>query len=80
MALRLREEWEIMMNNRAALTGMQIAMEVLSPFLFFINCLSVRCGKIGARDRDCMMRCFKILLEDMTSNGMPLFEYSVSIL
>ncbi|XP_011101469.1 E3 ubiquitin-protein ligase UPL7 [Sesamum indicum] len=67
VALQLRQEWEIMMNNRAGpLTRMQISREILRPFLFFINYLSVRCGKIGARDRDCMINCFRILLEGIT--------------
>ncbi|KAL7092159.1 hypothetical protein ACP275_12G148300 [Erythranthe tilingii] len=71
VALRLREEWEIMMNSRAGpLTGKQIASEILRPFLFFINYLSVRRGTIGARDRDCMMNCFQILLEDITSKDV----------
>ncbi|KAL0426474.1 UNVERIFIED_CONTAM: E3 ubiquitin-protein ligase UPL7 [Sesamum latifolium] len=71
VALQLRQEWEIMMNNRAGvLTGMQISREILRPFLFFINYLSVRCGKIGARDRDCMINCFRILLEGITSKDV----------
>ncbi|KAI3447523.1 hypothetical protein Pfo_004188 [Paulownia fortunei] len=71
VALRLQQEWEIMMNNRAgALTGMQISREILRPFLFFINYLSVRYGKIGARDRDCMLSCFRIVLEDIASNDV----------
>ncbi|PIN11132.1 E3 ubiquitin protein ligase [Handroanthus impetiginosus] len=70
-ALRLRQEWEIMINNRAgALTGMQISRDILRPFLFFINYLSVRHGKIGARDRDCMISCFRIVLESITSNDV----------
>lgn len=65
-----------MMNNRTgALTGLQISREILRPFLFFINYLSVRYGKIGARHRDSMISCFKIVLEDITSNGKLLFEY-----
>ncbi|KAK4392121.1 E3 ubiquitin-protein ligase UPL7, partial [Sesamum angolense] len=70
VALQLRQEWEVMMNNRAgAATGMQLSKEILRPFLFFINYLSVRCGKIGARDRDCMINCFRILLDGITSKG-----------
>lgn len=70
-ALQLRQEWEAMMSGRAgALTGAQISGEILRPCLFFINYLSVRCEKIGARDRDCMMSCFRIVLEDMTTNNI----------
>ncbi|KAL0333417.1 UNVERIFIED_CONTAM: E3 ubiquitin-protein ligase UPL7 [Sesamum angustifolium] len=70
VALQLRQEWEVMMNNRAgAATGMQLSKEILRPFLFFINYLSVRCGKIGAGDRDCMINCFRILLDGITSKG-----------
>ncbi|XP_057785709.1 E3 ubiquitin-protein ligase UPL7 [Salvia miltiorrhiza] len=70
-ALQLREEWEMMMNSRSgSLTGSQMSMEILRPFLFFINYLSVRHGKIGARDRDCMMSCFRIVLEHITSKDL----------
>lgn len=66
-----------MMNSRTgSLPGMHMSVEILRPFLFFINYLCVRNGKIGARDRDCMMSCFRIVLEDITSNGMSLLEYS----
>lgn len=65
----------MMMNSRSgSLTGMQMSMEILRPFLFFINYLCVRHGKIGARDRDCMMSCFRIVLGDINSKGMLLLE------
>ncbi|GFQ02361.1 E3 ubiquitin-protein ligase upl7 [Phtheirospermum japonicum] len=69
MALRLQRDWEIRMNEQraGALTKMQISIEILRPFLFFINYLSVRSGKIGARDRDCI-NCFRVILENITSN------------
>ncbi|XP_051152386.1 E3 ubiquitin-protein ligase UPL7 [Andrographis paniculata] len=68
VALQMREVWEVMMNNRpSGLTGMEISGNVLRPFLFFIGCLPVRCGKIRARDKECMISCFRIVLEDMTS-------------
>lgn len=70
-----------MMKTRSgSLTGMQMSVEILRPFLFFINYLAVRRGRIGARDRDCMMSCFRIVLEDITSNGMLLLQYSTFVL
>ncbi|KAK6126292.1 hypothetical protein DH2020_039937 [Rehmannia glutinosa] len=71
VALGLRQEWEIMMNNRAgALSVLKISSEILRPFLFFINYLSVRCGKIGATERDCMMSCFRVVLENIASKDV----------
>ncbi|KAL3623366.1 E3 ubiquitin-protein ligase upl7 [Castilleja foliolosa] len=73
VALRLQQEWELRMNEQRAtgvLTKMQISTDVLRPFLFFINYLSVRSGKIGARDRDCMINCFRVVLENITSNDV----------
>ncbi|KAL3825824.1 hypothetical protein ACJIZ3_021853 [Penstemon smallii] len=68
VALRLRLEWETMMSTRVGdLTRMQISSEILRPFLFFVNYLSIRCGKIGARDRDLMISCFSVVLESMNS-------------
>lgn len=70
-ALRLLAEWEVMMKSRSgSLSGIQMSSEILRPFIFFINYLSVRHGKIGDRDRDCMMTCFRIVLEDITSNDV----------
>ncbi|GFP90797.1 E3 ubiquitin-protein ligase upl7 [Phtheirospermum japonicum] len=72
VALRLQQDWVTRMNEQraCALTKMQISTEILRPFLFFINYLSVRSGKIGARDRDCMMNCFRVILENITSNDV----------
>ncbi|KAK4478696.1 hypothetical protein RD792_014190 [Penstemon davidsonii] len=68
VALRLQQEWETMMSTRVGdLTRMQISSEILRPFLFFVNYLSIRCGKIAARDRDLMISCFSVVLESMTS-------------
>lgn len=67
-----------MMKSRSgSLTGIQMSSQILRPFVFFINYLSVRHGKIGDRDRDCMMTCFRIVLEDITSNGMLLLKYPI---
>ncbi|XP_073289436.1 E3 ubiquitin-protein ligase UPL7 [Primulina huaijiensis] len=67
VALRLQQEWEIKMTNRASnLTRMQMSGQVLRPFLFFTSYLSVRCGKMGDRDRSCMIDCFRIVLESIT--------------
>ncbi|KAG8376644.1 hypothetical protein BUALT_Bualt09G0084900 [Buddleja alternifolia] len=71
VALCLQQEWETMMNNRGGvLARMQISSEVLRPFLFFIDHLSVRCGKIGDRERDCMISCFRFVLENLNSNDV----------
>ncbi|KZV39103.1 hypothetical protein F511_34801, partial [Dorcoceras hygrometricum] len=67
VALLLQQEWEIKMSNRPSdLTRMQMSSQVLRPFLFFTSYLSVRCGKIGDRDRSCMIHCFRVVLENMT--------------
>ncbi|KAL1566032.1 E3 ubiquitin-protein ligase upl7, variant 3 [Salvia divinorum] len=67
-ALQLREEWETMIRSRSgSLTGVRMSVEILRPFLFFIDYLCVRLRKIGSRDRECMMSCFRIVLEDVTS-------------
>ncbi|KAH6833381.1 hypothetical protein C2S53_007589 [Perilla frutescens var. hirtella] len=79
-ALRLREEWEMMITSRSgSLTGMQMSREILRPFLFFINYLSVRLRRIGARDRDCMISCFRIVLDDITSNDVRQSFCSLTI-
>ncbi|KAH6807413.1 hypothetical protein C2S51_028521 [Perilla frutescens var. frutescens] len=79
-ALRVREEWEMMITSRSgSLTGMQMSREILRPFLFFINYLSVRLRRIGARDRDCMISCFRIVLDDITSNDVRQSFCSLTI-
>nr|XP_048321296.1 E3 ubiquitin-protein ligase UPL7 isoform X2 [Ziziphus jujuba var. spinosa] len=68
VALRLQEEWENFVNHHAGLlSGTQISISILRPFLFFITCLSTRQKKIRNRDVNCMERCFKILLESVNS-------------
>ncbi|KAL2509270.1 E3 ubiquitin-protein ligase [Forsythia ovata] len=69
VALALQQDWEIMMNNRAGpFTRMQISSGVLRPFLFFIMYLSTRRGEIRTTDRDCMINCFKLVLESINSS------------
>lgn len=81
VALRLQEEWENFVNHHAGLlSGTQISISILRPFLFFITCLSTRQKKIRNRDVNCMERCFKILLESVNSVGTPfskLFMYCI---
>lgn len=68
-------EWEDMIGGSGDLTRMQMCSEVLRPFLFFVDYLCVRLGSIGARDRDCMMICFKTVLENINSNGNALLNF-----
>lgn len=66
----MQKDWEIMINKRAGpFTGMQISSGVLRPFLFFILYLPTRLGEIQVADRDCMINCFKLVLESINSSG-----------
>ncbi|CAA2973673.1 E3 ubiquitin- ligase UPL7 [Olea europaea subsp. europaea] len=69
VALQMQKDWEIMINKRAGpFTGMQISSGVLRPFLFFILYLPTRLGEIQVADRDCMINCFKLVLESINSS------------
>ncbi|XWS43492.1 hypothetical protein CRYUN_Cryun16bG0108700 [Craigia yunnanensis] len=68
VAMKFQEEWESLVKNEAEFMNVKlISSSVLRPFIFFITCLSIRCGKILAREVKCMQTCFKILLESINS-------------
>lgn len=69
VALQMQKDWKIMMNKRTGpFTGMQISSGVLRPFIFFIMNLPTWRGEIRVADRDCMINCFKLVLESINSS------------
>ncbi|KAJ8754173.1 hypothetical protein K2173_002072 [Erythroxylum novogranatense] len=69
VALKLQNDWVTMVDrcDGSVMTATWISTSVLRPFLFFIWCLSVTCRKIRSGDVDCMGKCFKIVLESISS-------------
>ncbi|CAA0829703.1 E3 ubiquitin-protein ligase UPL7 [Striga hermonthica] len=79
VALKLRDDWETRMSKFCgACAGMQISIEIVRPFIFFINYICLRCGEIGARDRDCMISCFKLVLENVNSKEVKQNFFSMA--
>ncbi|KAI4371341.1 hypothetical protein MLD38_019588 [Melastoma candidum] len=68
VASQLQEQWEDEVNRRCgSISAAWISSRLLIPFLFFIQCLSIRHKRIRPREASCMHICFKILLESIDS-------------
>lgn len=76
VALKHQEEWQNKFPDFriSSLTGTQISTDLLRPFIFFTTCLATRHKRIQNRDVNCIGRCFKMLLESMTSDGTVIFQ------
>lgn len=85
VALQLQLEWEeevvvVALASVDDLTAATISKYILRSFLFFVQCLSIRQGKIRHKDIGCIRTCFKILLESINSTGNALYYTCFSIL
>lgn len=71
VALKLQEEWKMMVANQTLpMSGTWISNVLLRNFLYFVTYLSTRRRKLEAEDIYCMRTCFKILLDSISSTDL----------
>lgn len=69
-ARQIQEEWEtLILHHNSLMTFKWISSSMLRPFLFFVSCASTPHQRFQIKNVECMMTCFKILLQSINSAG-----------
>ncbi|KAI3954810.1 hypothetical protein MKW98_002916 [Papaver atlanticum] len=70
LVVKIRQEWEEAVVNcqpDVVITGEWVSTCLLRPFIFFITRSSIAQKKLEVRNLNCMLTCFKILLQSIDS-------------